>query len=143
MRRSMEGARRKILEACHRQHVAFDGIWSDEEQAGILARRGVSNPSEWMEAICAQMEYAFARADEYGRVNYYMYADGVERKILEQMVAAITANLFRTESEVLDTAEQDKRKHQDWLLQASRENLLDVLGPDEFERRFGRADFKA
>lgn len=143
MRRSMESARRKLLEACYRQHAAFDGIFSEEEEAGILARRGVSNPSEWMEAICKQMEYAFIRDDEHGRANYWMYADGAEQAMLERMVAAVTSNLLRTESEVLKTEEQNKKKHQDWLLQASRENFLDVLGPDEFERRFGGADFES
>ncbi|MET9286465.1 helix-turn-helix domain-containing protein [Nocardia beijingensis] len=141
MRRAMAAARRKILEACYQQHFAFDGLGPKEEEEAILARRGVSNAREWMEAICEQQEYANLRSDEFGRSNFYMPADGAERAMLERMVTAITANLFRTEMEVFATEEEDRKKHLNWLLEVSRENFLRELGPEEFERRFGAADF--
>lgn len=141
--RDMRAARQKLLDACFHQHVAFDGIFSDDEQAGILARRGVSNPREWMDSVCEKAEYAFIRTDEFGQANYYMPADETERLMLERMVSAVTTNLFRTESEVFETSEQDRRKHQDWLLQTARENLMAELGAEEFNRRFGSADFES
>ncbi len=61
--------------------------------------------------------------------------------MLERMVTAITTDLFLSESEVLATAEEDRKNSREWLLQSARENLLAELGADEFQRRFGTADF--
>lgn len=139
MRRAMEAARRKIIEAFSCQHVAFDGILSDDEERAILARRGVSTPEEWMTWICDQMAFAFEREDEFGRPNFFMVTDPVHQKMLQTMTDTVTSNLFKTEEELFGFREAEKREYQASSIRRARETLEEALGGDEFRRRFGEA----
>lgn len=137
MKREMEAARRKIINACISQHIAFDGIWSDEEEISILARRGVSTAPEWMEMVCGQLNYAFTHDDPYGRSNYVMVTDGEHRRMLEKLVATITSNLFKTEDEVFESEEREKVAYRERRVYQAKEILEEALGAETFEKRFG------
>ena len=138
LKRQMMLARRRILSACAEVHFAYDGIFSDEEELLILRRRGVGTPIEWAERIAGEMATWFSTSeDEAGASNHAFVTDSTHRHMLELIVAAITSDLYRTEKDIFEQTEEEKRLYREDTIRRAKESLIEAYGEEEFARRFG------
>lgn len=140
LKRQMVLARQRILSACVEVHIAFDGIFGDEEERDILRRRGVTTPLEWAESIANEMRVWFSpQHDEAGAPNHAHVTDAVHQKMLETIIEAITFDLFWTDNHYFKFTEEEKRLYREDTLRRAKESLIEVYGEQEFQRRFGNS----
>ena len=137
LKRQMKLARRRILSACAEVHVAFDGIFGDEEELEILQRRGVTTPVEWAQHIADKMTTWFQVArEETGATNHAFVTDPVHRRMLEIIVSAITSDLYRTEADIFEQSQEEQQLVRQDTIRRAKESLLEAYGEEEFARRF-------
>ncbi|OKH66248.1 hypothetical protein EB74_04640 [Mycobacterium sp. SWH-M5] len=140
LKRDLALARRRIINACIDIHIAFDGIFGTEEEVVILGRRGSRNAIEWAEKFRdAMIQWFSVGEDEAGSFNYVMVDDPERRQVLEIVLSSLTANLYKTEQEILDYTREEQDKVRAILIESARSTLEEVFGRDEFKARFGEA----
>ena len=139
MKREMSRARRRILGICHEQHVAFDGLFGEDAELQVLGRRGVTTATEWAQKIRDEMVQRFSVDDESGRANYVFVTDPIHREMLEILISAVTANLYKTEEEIFETTEAERELYRQDIIRRARESLIEAYGQEEFTKRFGSA----
>jgi transcriptional regulator with XRE-family HTH domain len=138
LKRQMMLARRRIISASAEVHIAFDGIFGDEEEREILGRRGVATAIEWAESVGKEMKTWFKPMnDEVGAPNHAHVTDPTHRRMLEIIVDAITFDLYWTDDDYFGANEENKRWYREDTIRRAKESLIEAYGETEFQRRFG------
>jgi hypothetical protein len=69
-----------------------------------------------------------------------LVTDATHREVLEIIVSAISADLFKTESEIFEETKEHQELVRQDMIRRAKETLVEVYGEVEFARRF-QADF--